>query len=223
MQNKIDLIKLNERILATRRQYGSKDVSEDILSENPFTEFAIWFEEALDTIDLDPCAMVLSTIDETGSPDSRVVLLLGLRENKFIFYTSYEGVKANQIMVNNKCAINFYWPQLSRQIRIKGIVQKIPHNESEAYFLTRDRGGQLAAYGALQSSLVKNREALLEPYHEAQERFEGKPIPCPENWGGYQLNAVKYEFFQGRDSRLHDRIVYSLNKDNKWDRYRIAP
>jgi pyridoxamine 5'-phosphate oxidase len=222
MTTNIDLTTINKKILSTRRQYGDSELLEHGMSSDPFIQFISWFEDALNTISVDPCAMVLSTVDEANYPDSRVVLLLGLKYNKFIFYTSYEGVKASQIAANNKAAINFYWPPLSRQIRIQGHVTKISKAESQLYFSTRDRGGQIASHGAIQSSRLKDRESMVQLHQELEQKFKEGDIPCPEGWGGYELTAVKYEFFQGRNSRLHDRISYTLNQD-KWERYRLVP
>ncbi|MBP9742352.1 MAG: pyridoxamine 5'-phosphate oxidase [Burkholderiales bacterium] len=218
----MDLLALNQKILTKRRQYGDREFLESTMAENPFIQFASWFEDVLSIDDLDPCAMVLSTIDESGFPDSRVVLLLGLKDNKFIFYTSYASVKAQQMLNNNKVAVNFYWAELSRQVRIQGVVEKITPQENQLYFATRDRGGQLAAYSVIQSSPIKDRDSLVQQYKIAEEAFQNQEITCPENWGGYAITPVKYEFFQGRNSRLHDRMVYSL-VNGKWQIQRIAP
>ena len=192
------------------------------MNADPLQEFELWFGEyrALNTKTAN--AMVLSTVDHTNYPDSRVVLLKKLDKGQFIFYTHYNGVKGQQMEFNPHVALNFHWPEQARQIRVRGQVEKISSEESREYFESRPRESQLAALISAQSRIITSRNELDHAYQKVLSDFEGKAVPKPETWGGYALTPVEIEFWQGRDNRLHDRIQYR-RQDKHWQRYRLAP
>ncbi|WP_370449376.1 pyridoxamine 5'-phosphate oxidase [Legionella sp. km772] len=204
-----------------RRDYGVLNLDEQHIHENPIEQFKIWFAEVLAEEPHDPTAMVLSTVDEQGFPDSRVVLLKGLEENSFIFYTNYHSAKGIQLAHEPRAALNFYWPHMARQVRIRGRVEKISAERSDDYFFSRPLSSQLSAIVSPQSKDIKDR-AFLEQALE-QLATEGQaPITRPLHWGGYSLTPESIEFWQGRDNRLHDRIAY-CRQNNTWSHSRLAP
>lgn len=205
-----------------RREYGNLYLNEQLVQDNPLAQFQLWFEEVLSSEKTDPTAMVLSTVDERGFPDSRVVLLKGLENESFIFYTNYESNKAQQIQYNTHVALNFYWPTMSRQVRVRGIVQKTTSEQSDAYFASRPITSQLSAMASMQSREIADRQSLEISYQKLIEKFEKKTIIRPETWGGYLVIPEEIEFWQGRDNRLHDRIHYFRHQE-KWLHHRLAP
>lgn len=205
-----------------RREYGNLVLSEESALLDPFIQFELWFEEVLKFEKTDPTAMVLSTVDESGFPDSRVVLLKGLKDKTFIFFTNYESSKAKQLDSNKTCALNFYWPQMARQVRIRGSVEKISAKDSDAYFTSRPKSSQVAAMISKQSEKISNRSSLEEAFHESFLHYQEKPLIRPQTWGGYRVDPKSFEFWQGRDNRLHDRLHY-FKKGNDWLLERLAP
>ena len=201
-------------------EQGSIDVS--MMHHNPFQQFLQWFDEAKVSAVKEPNAMILSTATNDGIPSSRTVLLKGIDEG-FKFYTNYSSSKGSDLESNPHAALIFLWKELERQVRIAGIVKKLPRKVSEKYFKSRPRGSQIGAWVSEQSQVIANREVL----EEAQEKLEaqypkGTDIPCPPNWGGYILQPTAIEFWQGRPSRLHDRIRYRLDGD-RFVKERLAP
>lgn len=205
-----------------RREYGELDLDESSVPSCPLVQFKQWFEDVLSVEKSDPTAMVLSTVDEKGHPDSRVVLLKGLDEGHFIFYTNYESTKARQLNQTPYAAINFYWPEMSRQVRIKGAVEKVSDTQSDNYFASRPVKSQLSAIASPQSQKIAERRILEDRLNQLIADHGQKPVLRPKNWGGYQVIPEQIEFWQGRDNRLHDRIVYLKNKE-KWIISRLAP
>lgn len=205
-----------------RRQYGALNLNEALMEENPFTQFKHWFEEVLNSEKSDPTAMVLSTVDEQGWPDSRVVLLKGIEDNSFIFYTNYESNKARQLEKNPYAALNFYWPQMARQVRVRGAIHPTSEVQSDKYFQQRPMESQIAAIASPQSREIANRQALEDIYNQLLAYYTEHPICRPDNWGGYQVFPEQIEFWQGRDNRLHDRVQY-LKQDQQWVVRRLAP
>ena len=205
-----------------RRDYGTLYLSETEIDSSPFAQFEHWFTDVLSTEKSDPTAMVLSTVDEKGYPDSRVVLLKGIEEGAFIFYTNYQSTKAIQLNKNPYAALNFYWPQMARQVRIRGRVTQTPTAQSDDYFASRPMMSQLSAIASPQSSEIKDRAELEHRLNELIERYQSETILRPLNWGGYRVLAEEIEFWQGRDNRLHDRIQYYRNNDT-WLHRRLAP
>lgn len=205
-----------------RREYGQLTLSEETAKASPFAQFEDWFKEGLKTEKSDPTAMVLSTADEQGRPDSRVVLLKGIENESFVFYTNYQSTKAMQLGKNPYAALNFYWPQLSRQIRIRGRVKQVSAHASDAYFAARPKMSQLSALASPQSKAIESREVLEKRFNELIQRHQQAPVVRPEYWGGYQVIPEEIEFWQGRDNRLHDRIHY-YKVHGQWTHRRLAP
>lgn len=205
-----------------RREYGDLQLSESLLEANPLDQFKLWFEETSTSEKSDPTAMVLSTVDEEGLPDSRVVLLKGIEEDSFIFYTNYESSKGKQLANKAKAALNFYWPQMARQVRIRGKVKKVSSELSDAYFASRPLESQISAIASAQSIELPNRQILEEKYQKLIFEHHEKAVKRPPNWGGYAVLPDEVEFWQGRDSRLHDRFKY-VKENEAWSIKRLAP
>jgi pyridoxamine 5'-phosphate oxidase len=206
-----------------RREYGNLYLDETTTLKNPFQQFKVWFEEILEQKKDDPTAMILSTVDKKGLPDSRVVLLKGIENQTFIFYTNYESAKAIQISNTPYVALNFYWPQMARQVRIRGSVKKTTKLQSDTYFANRPITSQISALVSPQSKKIENRNCLEEEFNKLIEKYAQKSITRPENWGGYSVYPEEIEFWQGRDNRLHDRIHYLKDHSGIWLKRRLAP
>ncbi|QMT58993.1 pyridoxamine 5'-phosphate oxidase [Legionella sp. PC997] len=205
-----------------RREYGELNLDEQSLPEDPIVQFKLWFEDVLKNEKNDPTAMVLSTVDDQGLPDSRVVLLKGLEGGSFVFYTNYQSKKAKQIKNKPYVALNFYWPQMARQVRIRGQIKPIDKEQSDLYFSTRPIKSQFSALVSPQSHEVAGREVLENALNELIQKHGQEPVLRPTFWGGYKVIPDEIEFWQGRDNRLHDRIHYSL-KNGHWTFHRLAP
>ncbi|MBM9546677.1 pyridoxamine 5'-phosphate oxidase [Leptospira sp. 201903074] len=205
-----------------RRLYTRSVLSEETAGSNPLELFNLWFSEAQAEGEQEPNAMSLATVDKTGQPSARIVLLKGLIREEFQFFTNYNSDKGKDIADNNKVALNFFWPKLERQIRIEGLASRIAREESETYFQVRPRESQIGALTSNQSSVVPSREFLEEKFASLTKQWEGKEVPMPENWGGYSVFPTKIEFWQGRVGRLHDRIQFE-RKESGWDRSRLSP
>ncbi|NSL18137.1 pyridoxamine 5'-phosphate oxidase [Tatlockia micdadei] len=205
-----------------RREYGDLNLNEESIQENPIAQFKLWFEEGLATEKSDPTAMVLSTVDEKGRPDSRVVLLKGLEEGAFVFYTNYNSTKSLQIQHTPYAALNFYWPQLVRQVRIRGRVKRVSRKQSDAYFASRPISSQLSAIASPQSQKIADRNVLEQALNELIAKHGQEAVVRPKHWGGYTVIPDEIEFWQGRDNRLHDRILF-YKKRGKWSICRLAP
>jgi pyridoxamine 5'-phosphate oxidase len=208
-----------------RREYSRADLRRTDLDANPLTQFQKWFEQAKAALTekaLDVNAATLATADKSGKPSARIVLLKGLDERGFIFFTNYDSRKGSELAENPNASLVFYWQQLERQVCIAGVIEKISRAESEKYFKSRPRGSQLAAWASNQSDVVKDRAALEAKWSEMEKKFPGE-IPLPPNWGGYVLKPERIEFWQGRPSRLHDRFQYLRQQSNSWKLERLAP
>lgn len=205
-----------------RREYGSDALLETNIKQDPFQQFADWFDQAMSENLLDANTMVLSTIDVQGYPDSRVVLLKDFSPEGFVFFTHYNSPKGAQMEQFNVAALNFYWREPARQVRIRGHVHRIPRAESEKYFASRPRESQLGALASTQSIVLRDRAQLEEHVLGLAKQYENKAIPCPETWGGYCVQPFDFEFFQGRDNRLNDRIRY-LKTGERWKIERLSP
>jgi pyridoxamine 5'-phosphate oxidase len=208
-----------------RREYTSGGLRRADLDANPIAQFQKWFaqaETALAKNQLDVNAATLATADKNGIPSARVVLLKGLDERGFIFYTNYDSRKGRELAENPNAALVFYWQELERQVCIAGSVGKISRAESENYFKSRPRGSQLAAWTSNQSEIISDRAVLETKWHELEKKFPNE-IPLPPNWGGFILQPKRIEFWQGRPSRLHDRFSYARQADNSWKLERLAP
>ena len=199
-----------------------KELTENNIDPNPFNQFSIWFNEVLKLDLMEPNAMILATASGEGIPSLRTVLLKKYDENGFVFYTNYESNKAKDLMENPNAEILFLWLELERQIRISGSVEKITSDHSEEYFHSRPTNSQIGAWASKQSSVIPNREYLEEKFREVAAKYKGGNIPLPPFWGGFILKPVKFEFWQGRESRLHDRICYR-KKSDEWEIVRLSP
>lgn len=205
-----------------RRDFTLKTLDESEVTSDPMTMFEHWFNEAITAEALEPNAMNLSTATNDGRPSSRIVLLKQIKPEGFVFFTNYDSKKAIQIAENNHCALNFAWHELERQVRIEGIVEKISKEDSDSYFEVRPPKSKLGAWASPQSRVIPNRQHLEQLMVDFETRFEGKEISRPENWGGYIVKPNLIEFWQGRKSRLHDRIQYTWT-DGRWMIERLAP
>jgi pyridoxamine 5'-phosphate oxidase len=213
--------KVSERTASFRKPHADVPLEESDLEADPFLLFARWLEEALDAHPGWPNAMTLATADAQGRPSARTVLLKGVDERGFTFFTNYESRKANDLAENPHAALVFYWPALERQVRAEGVVKKLKRSESDEYFGTRPLGSRLAAWASQQSRVVADREVLEEGLIEASEMF-GEEVPLPNFWGGYRLAPDMFEFWKSRKNRLHDRFRYRPVGDN-WLIERLAP
>lgn len=206
-----------------RREYETAGLDEVSLAASPFAQFGRWLEEALAADPLEPTAMTLATVDSGGRPSARVVLLKGFDERGFTFFTNYASRKAEELAANPWAALNFFWPCLHRQVRIEGVVARVTEVESDEYYASRPPGSQVGAWASPQSRPIPDRAALESAVAEVEARFAGRsPLPRPEFWGGYRLRPVAIEFWQGRTSRLHDRLRYRL-EGTEWRIERLAP
>lgn len=206
-----------------RKDYSKSSLDTSTIHKNPFTQFSLWFDEAISAKVLEPNAMNLSTVSADGRPSGRVVLLKGIEAEKFVFYTNYQSNKGKNIENNPACALTFFWPELERQVRISGIAERTDIESSEKYFQSRPRASQVGAWASPQDSVIANREILEQRVVEIEKRFEGKEkLPKPQQWGGYSVDPHEIEFWQGRPSRLHDRILFT-KVDGNWQVYRLAP
>ena len=206
-----------------RKSYEKGSLTEDTVLENPLKQFATWFVDAEKTPTVEePNAMTLSTVDTQGVPKARVVLLKEFTQEGFVFYTNYTSGKAQAIAQNNKVCISFFWPSLERQIIITGMAVKISEEKSIAYFNKRPRESQLGALVSDQSTSIDSRVALEEKLLDLEKQYQTKPIVKPAHWGGYLIQPTSYEFWQGRSSRLHDRIKYT-KINNRWNIGRLQP
>ena len=229
-----------------RRDYNLAGLRRSDLDVDPIVLFRRWFDQAAgaraggrlrslairlykallglgiaERIDVN--AATLATVDSEGRPSARVVLLKGVDERGFIFFTNYDSRKGREIVGNENVALVFYWPDQERQVTIAGRAAKIPQPESEAYFKSRPRGSRLAAWASRQSEAIENREVLESRWRELQAKYPGEDVPMPPNWGGFVIAPVRIEFWQGRPSRLHDRFRYAKQPEGKWIIERLSP
>lgn len=212
-------------IAAIREEYTQDSLLESDLSPSPIQQFEHWFDQALKAEVMEPTAMVLATVSPAGLPSSRVVLLKGFDEKGFVFYTNYKSRKGQELIQNPNAALLFFWPELQRQVRIEGQVKPVSELQSQTYFHSRPRGSQLGAWASPQSEIVPDREFLEEKMNDFTQLYqEQEQIPKPPHWGGFVLEPVRIEFWQGRGSRMHDRIAYVLDGEHQtWDFHRLAP
>ncbi|MBE9462775.1 pyridoxamine 5'-phosphate oxidase [Dyadobacter subterraneus] len=212
---------MNQKIANIRSDYSQNGLHESELDANPLNQFNKWFDEVLKSGLSESNAMLLSTVDN-GRPTGRIVLLKGVDETGFSFYTNYESKKGHEIAANPQVALTFFWKELERQVRIEGKIEKTSEKDSDDYFAIRPRGSQIGAWVSHQSEVIENREFLEEKQKSYEEKFEGITVPRPPHWGGYRVIPDYIEFWQGRPSRLHDRLAYVL-KDGVWITERLSP
>lgn len=204
-----------------RKDYTLAGLHESDLDPDPFAQFKRWFAEAQTAKGHEPNAMTLATATPDGRPSARTVLLKGL-DHGFIFYSNYESAKGSDLAANPVAELLFFWPELERQVRVHGDVERLPRELSAAYFHSRPRGNQIGASVSPQSSVIVSRESLEEQFAQFEAEHDGREIPLPDHWGGYRVVPAWIEFWQGRKSRLHDRLRY-LRTDADWRVHRLAP
>lgn len=205
-----------------RNEYARGSLDEHDVEPDPIRQFQLWFQQALDAQVPEPNAMTLATVDEQGQPSARIVLVKGADERGFVFFTNYESRKGHDLAINPRASLLFYWIELERQVRIEGTIEKTSEQESDAYFASRPLGSRIGAWASDQSREIAGRAVLEEREQAFAERFGDNP-PRPPQWGGYRVVPARMEFWQGRPSRLHDRIVYTRNADASWQISRLSP
>lgn len=206
-----------------RKQYEQFSISKKDLSENPFSQFKLWLDAAIQSVEIEPTAMVVSTVDKTLQPHSRVVLLKELTDEGFVFYTNYQGHKAMQIEHNSKVSLLFFWQSLERQVRITGVCEKLTQAQSTEYFKSRPLESQIGAWTSPQSQVIPDHQFLEDSFVSFQNKFS-QDVPKPPHWGGYLVRVSSFEFWQGRPNRLHDRFYYSkAAEQDGWQIDRLAP
>jgi pyridoxamine 5'-phosphate oxidase len=216
-----------------RRDYSLTGLDEADALADPIAQFQSWFADVLEADRHDPTAMTLATADRDGRPSARIVLLKGYDERGFVFYTNYGSRKGRELEENPRAALVFYWPDFDRQVRVEGTVERASREESEEYFRSRPRGSRLGAWASPQSTVIDGREELERRLREVEERFPAgdagdtadtaADVPPPDFWGGYRLRPEVIEFWQGRPSRLHDRLRYSRLPEGGWKIERLSP
>lgn len=211
-----------QSIAHLRHDYSQHSLSEHDVDPDPIRQFAIWFDEAVKAELPEPNAMGLATVDSDGKPSLRIVLLKDFDERGFTFYTNYQSRKGEQLLANPHAALTFHWLSLERQVRIEGTVERVAEADSDAYFAVRPIKSRLGAIASAQSRTIDSRESLEKQFTDAEQQYGDAP-PRPPHWGGYRLRPTWIEFWQGRRSRLHDRVAYKPGSDGKWRRERLQP
>ena len=207
-----------------RQNYTKAGLHEDDVSDDPMVQFATWFQQATETNEIrEPNAMVLSSVGPDRKPSSRVVLLKDFSDAGLTFFTNYASQKGLELTGTQYAALVFWWEPLERQVRIEGTVEKLPPERSDEYFASRPRKSQIGAWASAQSQAIANREVLEQRFKDLEAEYADKDIPRPDHWGGFLVKPEKIEFWQGRPSRLHDRLVFTLQGDLTWQRQRLAP
>ncbi len=205
-----------------RIDYGKEELTEASAGKDPFALLQGWVDLAVASKITDANAMVVSSVDEAGFPQSRIVLLRYIKEGALYFFTNYHSAKSKELLASGKAGVNFFWPTLEKQIRVSCTVEKASVADSDAYFQSRPRGSQIGAWASLQSEELPQREVLEQRVEQFAQQFEGQDVPRPEHWGGLKLTPVSFEFWQGRNSRLHDRITFQ-KQDETWVTKRLYP
>ena len=206
-----------------RKEYATQSLLEANVSADPVTQFSIWWQQALDSNIDEPNAMTLATASCDGLPSARIVLLKGFNENGFVFFTNYKSYKAIQLEENPKACLVFFWKELERQVRIVGLVKKVTAEESDEYYNSRPKYSRISALASPQSQVIKNRQWIDEQFLKLLDKYKDEEPLRPDYWGGYILKPIIIEFWQGRPSRLHDRIQYTLEDNGEWKIERLAP
>lgn len=213
----------NNIIAAMRKVYQLKSLEKKDVNADPIVQFDTWWQEAVANKVDEPNAMTLATCNASGRPSARIVLLKGIHNNGFVFYTNYHSRKAHEIVENPFVALVFFWKELERQIRIEGAIKKVSPQESDEYFSVRPRESQLGAWSSPQSTVIDSPAFLLENLKKYTDKFNNEEVPRPEYWGGFIVEPNSIEFWQGKPGRLHDRLQYSLSEKKEWVIRRLAP
>ena len=206
-----------------RREYTKDGLSLEQLNDNPISQFEHWLQQAIDSGLSDPTAMTVATVDESGQPSQRIVLLKKVDQRGFVFFTDLGSKKAGDLKQNNKISLHFPWHPLERQVKICGTATKLPVAEVAAYFASRPKDSQLAALISNQSQPISTRQMLMNKFKEAKEKFKQGEVPLPDLWGGFRVVPHEVEFWQGGEHRLHDRFQYRLSSNNEWEIQRLMP
>jgi pyridoxamine 5'-phosphate oxidase len=214
---------MSTSIADMRKEYSRQSLEVSDVNADPVVQFQRWFDEATRSELPEPNAMHLSTVTREGKAAGRIVLLKGIEDGAFVFYTNYQSRKGQQMKQAPWVSLTFFWAELERQVRIEGSVDKLPAEQSTAYFHSRPRGSQIGAWVSPQSEVIPDRTFLVNRLEELEKQFEGQEVPRPEHWGGYAVRAEMVEFWQGRPNRLHDRIRYSQGAEGQWIIERLAP
>jgi len=214
---------MSKSIADLRQEYSLQRLNKTDAHPNPFEQFTLWFDQALAAKLPEPNAMTLATATPDGKPSARMVLLKGYDERGFVFYTNYQSRKGQQLLANPWGAIAFWWTQLERQVRIEGQIEQVSAEESDAYFYSRPQDSQLGAWASEQSQVIDSHEVLEQRLQQLKKEYENKTIPRPPHWGGFRLIPVAMEFWQGRPSRLHDRLLYQRTEKGSWMIQRLSP
>ena len=205
-----------------RQEYAKHSLDESAVDSNPFKQFENWITQAISSEVKEPSAMTLATVDSDNKPQTRIVLLKDYDESGFTFFTNHASDKGQEIELNPNVSMCFFWIELERQVKINGVAKKLPRMEAEAYFKTRPYMSQIGAHASNQSEVVENREVLDQKFESFKQKYPEGNVPMPGTWGGYKVSPVYFEFWQGRRSRLHDRIVYT-QENNSWIIKRLSP
>ncbi|AWB65778.1 pyridoxamine 5'-phosphate oxidase [Saccharobesus litoralis] len=206
-----------------RREYRYANLDLEQANKDPLPQLLSWLDQAQAAQIVDASAMTLSTVDEQGMPSSRTVLLKGIDQKGLVFYTNLASSKAKDISVNNQVCLHFAWLQQDRQVRVQGVANRLSTTQVLHYFLTRPRNSQLSAWASEQSRVLQSREVLIQQYEQMKQKFKDGKIPLPAHWGGYCVTPIRFEFWQGGNDRLHDRLVYRRQSDHAWSIERLAP
>jgi len=216
-------MKNKDSIRDMREDYRLNGLKLEDIAKDPLEQFARWLSEAIDAGEIEPNAMVLSTVNSTSQPSSRVVLLKEIQDGRLVFFTNYESQKGREIEGNNLCSVVFWWRLLQRQVRVEGAVSKVSNEVSDDYFKSRPTGSQLGAIVSPQSSIISDRQILDDALKVEEERVAQGDLPSrPLHWGGYQIDPTMFEFWQGQTNRLHDRLKFVRNGE-QWNIHRLAP
>ena len=216
MKNKTEISQI-------RFKYKKDSLDVKNIDPNPFKQFKKWINEAIKNKVFEPTAMSLSTISGKNKVSNRIVLLKGIENNSFVFYTNLNSRKSNELKKNKNVAAVFWWPQIGKQVRIEGIVKLVDKKDADKYFSTRSRKSQIGAWASNQSSILKDRETLFKRFKIIEKRFENNVVKRPFFWSGYQIKPFLIEFWQGRENRIHDRIIYKRINQKRWKKYRLNP
>ena len=216
-------MQISTDLAAIRKEYRLQSLSEDEVDANPIKQFEKWFQQALASGIEEPNAMTLATSTTDGKPSARIVLLKGIKDNGFVFFTNYESKKGKQIHDNPFAGIVFFWKELERQVTIQGEIKKVSEQESDEYFASRPVESRIGAWSSPQSQVIENREVLEKNVAYYSDKYQSQNIPRPSHWGGYILIPTLIEFWQGGAGRLHDRLQYSFDATNSWIIKRLAP
>ncbi|WP_414578413.1 pyridoxamine 5'-phosphate oxidase [Anabaena sp. CCY 9402-a] len=214
---------MDKTIADLRKDYTLEGLSETEVDPSPFVHFKKWFEQALAAQLPEPNAMTLATTTPDGKPSARMVLLKDFDERGFVFFTNYNSRKGQELVANPQAALVFWWAELERQVRILGSVEKVSETESDYYFESRPGKSRLGAWASNQSEVIPNREVLEQRMQEFQSKYENQEVPRPPHWGGFRLIPTEIEFWQGRSSRLHDRLLYTPLETGTWKIERLSP